>query len=157
RQKALFAELRRFGIVPPGGSSMETLERLLRDAKDRLHVDAGNPSLVDVYRDVSETGKTGTGTGNETGVGSARARASPLPPDWKPTELDVGYARSLGLSESQIARSAEKFRNHQLGKGAKNADWSAVWRNWCLADAEHHGCAPTTSGPGPLPVDPVAE
>ena len=62
RQRRLSQVLRDKGITPPQGASLETLERLARDA----HVDASVDDPVDVYRDAPEMRKTGTGTGTGT-------------------------------------------------------------------------------------------
>lgn len=58
-----------------------------------------------------------------------------LSPDWQPSIADLDYARSQGLAAPQLEIEIEKFRNHFLGKGGRDAarrDWSATWRNWVL-------------------------
>ena len=62
-----------------------------------------------------------------------------LPEDWKPSEADRNYARSKGLSESQVDTEAEKFKNYWLtkpGAGGVKLDWSRTWQNWVMTAAE---------------------
>lgn len=61
-------------------------------------------------------------------------RGTRLPADWKPNEIDVAFARSLGHTEGRVAAIAEQFRDHWLaapGQRGVKLDWSATWRNWC--------------------------
>lgn len=61
RQKELSAQLRGMGLSPPSGASLETLERMLRDASVDAPVDA-QPSTLPSTVDARETPLTGTGT-----------------------------------------------------------------------------------------------
>ncbi len=74
-------------------------------------------------------------------------RGSRLPDGWAPDDGDRAYARSLGATEAQIDRTAERFSNFWIsksGKDAVKADWPRTWRNWCLREQEDgkYGRAP---------------
>lgn len=63
-------------------------------------------------------------------------RGSRLSADWAPSDADVAYAEAQGV---EWRLSAERFRNHWLGKAGQagvKLDWPATWRNWVLRDAE---------------------
>ena len=83
RQKQLSEQLRERGIAPPKGASLETLERLLRDATVDAGVDAQPSTRVSTV-DAGEMPKRGTGTGTGTGTSPLTPvtnRASPGPPE----------------------------------------------------------------------------
>jgi hypothetical protein len=70
---------------------------------------------------------------------ASRRRSTELPDDWVPSEADLQYARSEGLSDELIEREAEKFRdywpNAPAGRHTKR-DWAATWRNWIRRAAD---------------------
>jgi len=70
-------------------------------------------------------------------------RATRLSSDWQPSATDISFAKSAGLSDAQISRQAERFRDYWLGarEGLK-ADWPATWRNWIRKEAERLGLSP---------------
>lgn len=79
RQKSLSEQLRKIGITPPKGASLETLERLLSDARVDPDVDPDvdtNASTTPSTVDAGEMPKTGTGTGTKE------------PPTPKPSKFD---------------------------------------------------------------------
>lgn len=62
--------------------------------------------------------------------GSPKKRATRLPDDWQPDEV---FAKSEGLSASEVAREADKFRDYwrgQAGQRGVKLDWQATWKNW---------------------------
>jgi hypothetical protein len=61
---------------------------------------------------------------------SARARATPLPADWKLTEERRHYAVGKGCRNPP--RLCESFTAHYRGNGKTQADWDATWRQWVL-------------------------
>lgn len=69
--------------------------------------------------------------------GSSKKRGSRLPADWEP---DVEFARSIGLSQTDIDLEAQKFREWwpaQPGQKGVKLDWGLTWMTWCrkaLAD-----------------------
>lgn len=73
RLKEVSARLRDLGIAVPSGATMETMERLLRDAEAST-----SPSTSPSHVDAGETGRTGTGTGTGTGNIKPKAHAPPV-------------------------------------------------------------------------------
>jgi len=79
-------------------------------------------------------------------------KGSRINPDWRPSEADLLKAREAGLSEAQISREAERFRDYWLakpGKDGSKADWPATWRNWVRSSADRLGLQPRTVEPDP--------
>lgn len=81
-----------------------------------------------------------------------RKRATRIPEDWKPTQSDIDWQRSKGISDLLARRSLEKFGNYwssKSGQAATKTDWSKTWQNWLLTEQER---TPTTaaSRPGSL-------
>lgn len=65
----------------------------------------------------------------------ATKRGTRLRIDWAPSAGDLLYAASKGLSATDIAREAEKFKNHWLSKPGKEGckiRWDLTWQNWVL-------------------------
>lgn len=63
---------------------------------------------------------------------AAKKRGSRLPPDWKPAETELAWARAQnpGLD---VQREADKFRDFWIAKPGREGvklDWAATWRNW---------------------------
>lgn len=59
-------------------------------------------------------------------------RASALPDDWSPTEVDVAFARKRSWSAEKISEEALRFASHHQAKGSTMKDWAAAWRTWVL-------------------------
>ena len=66
-----------------------------------------------------------------------------LPPDWQPTDNDVMYGLSLGLTSDMIMDAAESMRlwaeanaNRQI---ARKANWSAAFKGWLRRVAQKRG------------------
>lgn len=84
---------------------------------------------------------------------SPKARGSRIAPDWSPSPDDRQSARSEGMPESEIDRTAAKFRDFWTGKAGASGvklDWAATWRNWVRSDCEKRGWVPvaqTATGP----------
>ena len=62
-----------------------------------------------------------------------RAKPTPIPIDWKPSEEHRALADRLGV-DCDI--EAEKFRDRALDSGARSADWHAKYRNWLVKGKE---------------------
>jgi len=61
-----------------------------------------------------------------------RSRGSRLPPDWKPTEEQVAWARKERPDIDPL-KAADTFRDHWVsvaGSRGVKLDWDATWRNW---------------------------
>ena len=59
-----------------------------------------------------------------------RKRGEAIPADWVPSEKNRVDARAKGLSEQEIDREGERFRDHSLAKGVLHKNVDAAWRNW---------------------------
>lgn len=78
-----------------------------------------------------------------------RARATRIPPEWKPTQPDLEFALSKGMQQPRVATEAEKFRNYwtaKSGAAASKLDWAATWRNWVLSSLERAPGPPANNG-----------
>jgi uncharacterized protein YdaU (DUF1376 family) len=74
-----------------------------------------------------------------------------LPDDWKPSEVDIAFAREQGLTDSEIKRDEIKFRNYfGTEHRVKRASWSKTWENWVLTTA---GGKRRQSAPSRQPAD----
>jgi N-acetylmuramoyl-L-alanine amidase CwlA len=91
---------------------------------------------------------------------SSLRRASRLPVDWQPSEVDRQFAASKGLPRERLAIEAEKFRNYWIaksGSAATKTDWPATWRNWVLTSLERVSGAvirPSTTNKEPVWMKP---
>lgn len=128
--------------------------RMVRAEKNRKNGKlGGNPKLLKNNKTASsvqlgsET-PNGKGKGKEENLsmsdspkkntGNARARATLLPPDWKPTATDLAFAATL-LADERVSGEVDKFGDYWRARGdggALKRDWSATWRNWCRKAAE---------------------
>lgn len=65
--------------------------------------------------------------------------ASRLAPDWEPTQGNWTYAIQRGLSEQQILRIAEDFRDYWVacpGQRGLKLDWDLTWNTWVRRSAD---------------------
>lgn len=84
------------------------------------------------------------------GVSLRDPPATRISQDWKPEPADIEWAKSEGLTDSDIQRATARFVDHFASKGGKDGrrtDWSAAWRNWCRDDAEKLGRTKPSSNP----------
>ena len=85
-----------------------------------------------------------------------RAKPTPIPTDWKPSEEHRALADRLGIVLQGKSRGemksrlvpladrlgidcdieADKFRDRALDSGARSADWNAKYRNWLVKGKE---------------------
>lgn len=65
-------------------------------------------------------------------------RATRLPEDWAPTEVDIDWQRKKNISDAVARREFERFVNYWRAKGsnATKLDWSLTWHNWLLDAAD---------------------
>jgi hypothetical protein len=96
---------------------------------------------------VKAEGKEGReGNGREDEGTKRSPTGSRLPPDWKPSEEETGWARKE-RPDLDIAKQADRFRDYWIAKTGKEAtklDWTATWRNWIRnAHAEKTNGQPT--------------
>lgn len=73
---------------------------------------------------------------------AAAKRGTSIPEDWQPTPELIAFAISEGLTESEVSRETDRFRNHFLAKSTvkdgRKSDWPATYRNWITSP---HGLA----------------
>lgn len=65
-----------------------------------------------------------------------------IPADWRPSESDMAFAQSRGLSAPQIQEIADQFRDYWIattGQRATKRNWPATWRNWIRKDNPANG------------------
>ncbi|MEM7446403.1 MAG: DUF1376 domain-containing protein [Pseudomonadota bacterium] len=116
------------------------------------------PTPRSIPMEESESSDQGGSTslaGEETPPNRKRGRR--LAEDWQPTATDRGFAAKEGLSDGEIERTADRFRDYwtaKSGAGAVKRDWAATWRNWVRTDGDRRRA---TTGPGPTSKDGVAE
>lgn len=53
-----------------------------------------------------------------------------LPEGWVPNDRNIQDAQKKGLTDAQIDREAEQFRNWHGSKQNRYRDWDAAWRTW---------------------------
>lgn len=78
-------------------------------------------------------------------------RGSRLPEDWKPNEKQIAYAQQKGMTDEQIARTAEDFADYWIakpGKDGRKADWNRTWQKWVRTEVERRGPAKLGAGRG---------
>lgn len=78
-------------------------------------------------------------------------RGSRLPADFELTAEDIEHGRREGLTDEQIRRELDKFRDHWASASGANAvkrDWHAALRNWFRKAAEGFGGALRTASGG---------
>jgi hypothetical protein len=67
---------------------------------------------------------------------SGTPKGGRLPSDWRPSEIDAGYAHKLGLNPEAVAENFRDYWHAKAGADGRKADWPATWRTWCRRDAE---------------------
>lgn len=113
---------------------------------------------------VEGSGREGKGEDQNQERGAQRvsaARGTRLPPDWKPSEEDLRWAKTARPEinpDTEAARFADYWHGAAGAKGVK-ADWPATWRNWIRRADPPRGSgpprpsgAPDAWGNGPSPA-----
>jgi len=129
----------------PARSANAVRQQRYRDNKKRNETvtnrNAVTPDVEDSGRNETVTNRNETVTrygaslsNTKTDIESKKdKRGTRLSPDWRPSDADRGYARSLGWSDSQVDAEAENFRDYwvaKAGKDAAKADWPRTWARW---------------------------
>ncbi len=86
--------------------------------------------------------------GIDTVTGTAWARGSRLAEDWKPSDRELEYARTAGLTEAQIEKEATKFLRHWTSQGGAKGvklNWFSTWQNWVDRAVEFLGVKPAAA------------
>ena len=78
-----------------------------------------------------------------TGNGSRRKKpATPLAENWTPSVASIDKAKARGLTETDIRREVEKFRNYAEAKDWLNVQWDRTFDNWWINAAARLNRAP---------------
>ena len=75
--------------------------------------------------------------------GNSRKKAAiALSDAWLPNSSSTQKAQKLGLTQAEIGREREKFRNHARQNDRRAVNWDAAFDNWCIKAAEFLNRAP---------------
>ncbi len=130
-------------------------ERQSRRAKERWRSekkDHSNQQTDDATAQPSQRSGTSTAMPDDAHLHSHKQskelrsldskRGTRLPDKWQPSDSDIEFAASKGLTAEALANQVEKFRNYWLSKAGKDAtklDWSMTWRNRVIDWKQYHG------------------
>lgn len=65
--------------------------------------------------------------------------ATMLPEGWTASEIERKYALDRGMSEKDVDRVEEDFRDYWRGRGGKHFDWTATWQVWVRREQDRGG------------------
>lgn len=63
------------------------------------------------------------------------ARGTRLPLNWRPSDRDWEFARSLGLDPNATLEVFRDYWREQPGAAGRKIGWDGTWRNWCKREA----------------------
>jgi hypothetical protein len=163
----LLGELRSAGLLDDDEDAPGTVRPHNWNGR-QFKTDVTDPTAAErmrKYRNNKRNGATGSGVTNPvtvthpetdteqreetTSLRSVAKKATRLAADWRPTPEERAFARSQGLSDQDLDREADRFRDFWLGKPGKDgtkADWPATWRNWIRRACEMRGISPAANG-----------
>lgn len=77
------------------------------------------------------------------------ARASRLPPHWRPSETLTAWAKSArpDIQGDDLLRLTQDFRDHYRSTGARREDWDAAWQKWVRGQRAKQPAAATAQAP----------
>lgn len=81
-------------------------------------------------------------------IEKAKKRGSRIDPNWRPSNEDRQFARSLGFGGPELDQICAGFADYWLAKAGPNGvklDWSATWRNWIRKEAQQMNRRPMRS------------
>lgn len=140
----------------PARSANAIRQQRYRDNKKRNETvtnrNAVTPSVEDSDRNETVTNRNESVTRYGASLSNTKIdieskkdkRGTRLSPDWRPSDADRNYARSLGWSDGQIDAEAEDFRDYWIakaGKDAAKADWPRTWARWIRNSKTKPGAA----------------
>lgn len=79
-------------------------------------------------------------------VSKTKARATPIPADWKLTPEQAGYAHAMGMTYERVHAEACKFADYCRAHGKTYIDWDAAWRNWVTSPLQRNNNVPRSAG-----------
>lgn len=105
--------------VPSRPSTQETPTSSLERARELVREPVVEPVEVPVAEPVALRP-----------VPKPKATLTELPADWEISDALWAWAEEHGLPREHVEFENEKFVDYHRGKGTKNKDWAACWRNW---------------------------
>lgn len=76
-----------------------------------------------------------TGSNRKEQEPNRKRRAHALPPDWKPDDELLDWARQ-SFPKLDIDYECDTFTDYWIGCGKPKLDWRATWRNWMRRSAK---------------------
>jgi hypothetical protein len=113
----------------------------------------GNGTVTEHKRSESDTdteSKRVPLRGKENG----NSRKGLISDDWRPSTDSTQKAQKLGLTQAEIGREAEKFRNHARQNERKCVRWDSAFDNWCIRAAEYLNRSPPSEKTGGFSATP---
>ncbi|WP_421707154.1 hypothetical protein [Algihabitans sp.] len=139
------------GKAPGSGEGTLTVNRQPATLNDSPASPVGEAAIPKVPEDrgALRTGPRAAGAssgqtrGSKTMAEGGRARDGSrghrLPDDWSPSPQARLTAQEEGLTDDEIDRCADKFRDYwhaQPGAKGRKCDWQATWRNWVRREVD---------------------
>ncbi|WP_208539337.1 hypothetical protein [Algihabitans albus] len=119
---------------PATSTAKQTRDSLHRESDARTLEGGGSPTVSEAGSSVPPSESAPPPTARRVS-----ARGSRLPDDWLPGPQARRTAKEEGLSDAEIDRCADKFRDYwhaQPGARGRKSDWSATWRNWVRREVD---------------------
>jgi len=79
---------------------------------------------------------------------SLNSRKCGIPDGWVPSNESRDKATALGLTQSEVQKEAERFKNHARQNDRKAVRWDAAFDNWCIKAAEFLNRSPPSEKSG---------
>ena len=130
----------------------ETLEALtpwvsqddINATSDQYHVDTPERETEGETETEAYSAQSAAPTKGENGK-SRKKPAVSLPDHWVPSAESVSKAKAIGLSEAEVSREAQRFRNHAAQNDRRAVRWDAAFDNWCIKAGEILNRAPPSA------------
>lgn len=107
-----------------------------REAQSSIPPPSGKDTCTHVHAHGEGEGKGKEGSGGEEVDHADAPSPATLSTEWLPSDPNVMFAKSLGLTDQDIERAGRRFRDHYVGNARKSLDWDGLWRDWCHDDAK---------------------
>lgn len=118
-------------------------------SRPRKNNDLEKPSLRHTEPESYNTPYNPPDRGRDNDKEKPPPRGSALPKDWTLSKQLGNWAVDQGLSELEVRKEAERFRDYwiaQPGAKGRKKDWDATWRNWIRTALERKPSARPVGG-----------
>ena len=105
------------------------------------------PSLEILSNPLIESHESKKEESEEGRKAGRRKPKRPLPDNWTPSVATMDKAKGLGLSDLDISRQLEMFRNHAQQNDRRCVNWDAAADNWMIVGAKKLGLKPKDNTP----------